>query len=117
MTAMMTSWEGWPSSVIVKAHFKVLAVGEIEARVMRTDDGVWISARCIGDGRPGTHAYRHWSLLRKAGSNSYGLPPDELTEWTLEGERFRWEPPEEELPRNVQNALNNATRAMLAWVS
>jgi hypothetical protein len=105
------------STVIVKATFWVLAVGEIDARVTRTDDGVWISAYCLGDGSPGTHDYQDWSLLRKVGPNDRDLPPDELAEWTLGGEKFQWTPSEDDLPRNVQNALINAARAMLAWVS
>jgi hypothetical protein len=51
------------------------------------------------------------------GPNDRDLPPDELAEWTLGGEKFQWTPSEDDLPRNVQNALINAARAMLAWVS
>lgn len=83
---------------LITATFKT-PEGEIEARVQRTPEGA-VALAWMTD----THVHGDWTLVRDADGSGI--------EWLLVAP-----PTDDELAANKKNALRNATRAMLAWVT
>ena len=87
---------------LILAKFKT-PDGEIDARVQRTCDGV-VALAWMTD----VHVHGDWTLVRDGDGDGI--------EWHHSGEMVK-PPTDDELSRNIKNALRNATRAMLAWVT
>jgi hypothetical protein len=86
---------------LIVATFKT-PDGEITARVQRKPDGV-VSLAWMTD----THVHGDWTLVRDGDGDGI--------EW-MHGGLTVAPPSDDEISRNIKNALRNATRAMLAWV-
>ena len=87
---------------LILATFKT-PEGEINARVQRTAEGAFAIAWMTD-----THVHGDWTLIRAADESSI--------EWRHNGV-LSLPPTDDEFSKNKKNALRNATRAMLAWVT
>ena len=87
---------------LITATFKT-PEGEIEARVQRTPEGA-VALAWMTD----THVHGDWTLVRDADGSGI--------EWR-HGGLLVAPPTDDDLAANKKNALRNATRAMLAWVT